>query len=91
MAQKGMGGVFTGADRGFPMTRGGVAHGLREGQVGEASVLGVVGSTHGGPACDACRFLMDRLKDGVPIWKREKLRDGQGERWIGELPKRGPA
>jgi molybdopterin synthase catalytic subunit len=51
----------------------------------------VVASAHRGPAFDACRFLMDRLKNEVPIWKREKLRDGDGERWIGDLPKPGGA
>ena len=49
----------------------------------------VVASAHRGPAFDACRFLMDRLKNEVPIWKREKLKDGDGERWIGDLPKPG--
>ncbi len=91
MAQKVMCGLFEEAVKRFPITRARVAHRLGEVPVGEASVLVVVASPHRGPAFDACRFLMDRLKDEVPIWKREKLRDGQGERWIGELPKRGPA
>ena len=87
MAQKVMCGLFEEAVKRFPITRARVAHRLGEVPVGEASVLVVVASPHRGPAFDACRFLMDRLKDEVPIWKREKLRDGDGERWIGELPK----
>ena len=89
MAQKVMCGLFEEAVKRFPITRARVAHRLGEVPVGEASVVVVVASPHRGPAFDACRFLMDRLKDEVPIWKREKLRDGAGERWIGDLPKFG--
>jgi molybdopterin synthase catalytic subunit len=91
MAQRVMCGLFEEAVKRFPITRARVAHRLGEVPVGEASVVVVVASPHRGPAFDACRFLMDRLKDEVPIWKREKLRDGDGERWIGDLPKRGGA
>ena len=89
MAQKVMCGLFEAAVKRFPITRARVAHRLGEVPVGEASVVVVVASPHRGPAFEVCRFLMDRLKDEVPIWKREKLRDGAGERWIGDLPKRG--
>lgn len=91
MAQRVMCGLFEEAIKRFPITRARVVHRLGEVPVGEASVVVVVASPHRGPAFDACRFLMDRLKDEVPIWKREKLRDGQGERWIGDLPKPGGA
>lgn len=89
MAQRVMCGLFEEAVKRFPITRARVVHRLGEVPVGEASVVVVVASPHRGPAFDACRFLMDRLKDEVPIWKREKLRDGEGERWIGDLPKPG--
>ncbi|MFK7741257.1 MAG: molybdenum cofactor biosynthesis protein MoaE [Planctomycetota bacterium] len=89
MAQRVMCGLFEEAIRRFPITRARVVHRLGEVPVGEATVVVVVASPHRGPAFDACRFLMDRLKDEVPIWKREKLVDGEGERWVGELPKSG--
>ena len=89
MAQRVMCGLFEEAVKRFPITRASVVHRLGEVPVGETSVLVVVASPHRGPAFDACRFLMDRLKNEVPIWKREKLRDGSGERWIGDLPKPG--
>ncbi|MFT4839823.1 MAG: molybdopterin converting factor subunit 1 [Planctomycetota bacterium] len=91
MAQRVMCGLFEEAVKRFPITRARVVHRLGEVPVGEASVVVVVASAHRGPAFDACRFLMDRLKNEVPIWKREKLRDGDGERWIGDLPKPGGA
>lgn len=91
MAQRVMCELFEEAVKRFPITRARVVHRLGEVPVGEASVVVVVASAHRGPAFDACRFLMDRLKNEVPIWKREKLKDGDGERWIGDLPKPGGA
>lgn len=87
MAQATMAAIFAAARAKFPFTRARVAHRLGEVPVGEASVVVVVSSPHRGDAFDACRYLMDRLKHEVPIWKRERLRDGAGERWIGDLPR----
>jgi molybdopterin synthase catalytic subunit len=89
MAQKVMGAIFEAAVKRFPITRARVVHRLGEVPVGEASVLVVVAAPHREPAFDACRFLMDRLKNEVPIFKRERLRDGGAERWVGELPRGG--
>lgn len=89
MAQRVMCTLFEEAVKRFPITRARVVHRLGEVPVGAASVVVVVASAHRGPAFDACRFLMDRLKSEVPIWKREKLRDSAGERWVGDLPKPG--
>jgi molybdopterin synthase catalytic subunit len=64
-----------------------VVHRLGEVPIGEASVLVVVASEHRGPAFEACRFLMDRLKAEVPIFKQERLAAPDGAtRWVGELP-----
>ena len=87
MAQRVMCTLFEEAVKRFPITRARVVHRLGEVPVGEASVVVVVASPHRGPAFDACRFLMDRLKNEVPIWKHERLRDGAGARWVGDLPK----
>ncbi|MFY9342988.1 MAG: molybdenum cofactor biosynthesis protein MoaE [Planctomycetota bacterium] len=90
MAQAVMAKLFAETAQRFPGTRARVAHRLGEVAIGEASVVVVVSSAHRGPAFDACRFLMDRLKHEVPIWKLERLRAGGGERWVGELPRPGP-
>jgi len=86
MANKVMCGLFEETIQRFPITRARVAHRLGEVPVGEASVVVVVASPHRGPAFDACRYLMDRVKHEVPIWKCERLRSGDGARWVGELP-----
>lgn len=87
MAQKVMGQIFEQAVKSFPITRARVLHRLGEVPVGETSVLVVVAAEHRAAAFEACRFLIDRLKDQVPIWKRERLAGGEGERWIGDLPR----
>jgi molybdopterin synthase catalytic subunit len=87
MANKVMCTLFEEAVKRFPITRARVVHRLGEVPIGEASVVVVVAAPHRGPAFDACRFLMDRLKNEVPIWKLEQLRDGNGVRWVGDLPR----
>jgi molybdopterin synthase catalytic subunit len=49
--------------------------------VGEASVGIAVSSGHRPEAFAACHWLIDRLKEIVPIWKREHFRGGTI--WIG--------
>ena len=46
---------------------------------GEASVVVAVSSAHRDEAFRACRYLIDRLKEVVPIWKREYFADGTVE------------
>ena len=89
MAQKVMCALFEEAIKRFPITRARVVHRLGDVPVGHTSVLVVVASPHRGPAFDACRFLVDRLKNEVPIWKLEQLRDGDTVRWVGDLPRPG--
>ncbi len=47
--------------------------------IGEASVVIAVSAAHRDEAFQACRFLIDRLKEVVPIWKREFFADGTVE------------
>lgn len=48
---------------------------------GQASVGVAVAGGHRGPAFDAIRWIMDELKRRVPLWKKERYRDGE-ERWL---------
>ena len=67
----------------------GIAHRLGRIEIGESSVVIVVTSAHRGVAFEACRFAIDRLKQIVPIWKKEFFEDGavwvQGEAWPDEI------
>jgi MoaE-MoaD fusion protein len=49
--------------------------------VGEASVIISVASPHRDAAFEACRYAIERIKEIVPIWKKEHYNDG--EAWIG--------
>lgn len=50
--------------------------------VAEASVVVGVATAHRAEAFEACRWLIDTLKERVPIWKRERYADGSTE-WVG--------
>jgi len=49
--------------------------------VGEASVVISVASAHRDAAFDACRYAIERIKEIVPIWKKEHYADGAA--WLG--------
>lgn len=49
--------------------------------IGETSVLIAVATAHRSEAFEACRFLIDALKERVPIWKKEHYTDGAAE-WV---------
>jgi molybdopterin synthase catalytic subunit/molybdopterin converting factor small subunit len=50
-------------------------------EIGEASVVIAVSAPHRQDALAACREAIDRLKETVPLWKKE-IYEGGGE-WIG--------
>jgi len=58
-------------------------------EIGETSVAIAVAAAHRAEAFDACRFAIDRLKEVVPIWKKEYF-DG-GEIWVGCQTSNPPA
>ena len=58
-----------------------VAHRVGRLEIGEASIIIVVATPHRGEAFEACRYIIDTLKNTVPIWKKEVAIDG--EEWIG--------
>jgi molybdopterin synthase catalytic subunit len=69
------------ARRRWPITKIAIVHRIGVVPIGEASVVIAVSSAHRVAAFEACHFAIDRLKEVVPIWKKEHF-DG-GEVWIG--------
>ena len=53
-----------------------IAHRLGRLTIGEASVVIAVASPHRGEAFEACHWAIDRLKETVPVWKKEVAQDG---------------
>jgi MoaE-MoaD fusion protein len=60
----------------FPIDRMGMIHRVGRLEIGETSVAIVVTSAHRRAAFEACRSAIDRLKQTVPIWKKEFFEDG---------------
>ncbi|MBX7219811.1 MAG: molybdenum cofactor biosynthesis protein MoaE [Blastocatellia bacterium] len=84
MALKTMRQVAEEAKAAWEIDRLAIVHRLGRIEIGGASVVIVVTSPHRKAAFDACRFAIDRLKQIVPIWKREFFEDG--DVWVdGEI------
>jgi molybdopterin synthase catalytic subunit len=66
-----------------------VAHRTGRVDIGQTSMVLAVGAPHRRPAFEAALYFVDRLKEVVPIWKKEHFQGG--EVWIGETPGGGHA
>lgn len=64
-----------------PHARVAILHRFGRLSIGEASVVIAVGSPHREEAFDGCRHIIERLKQDVPIWKKEQRTDGT--HWVG--------
>jgi len=68
-------------DAEWPGARCAISHRLGRVEVGEASVVIAVSAPHRDSCYDASRYAIERLKQIVPIWKKESWDDGS--EWIG--------
>ena len=57
-----------------------ITHRIGRLEIGEASVVIAVSSAHRKDALEACQFAIERLKQRVPVWKKEFWEGG--EVWI---------
>lgn len=53
-------------------------------EVGDIPVIICISAAHRGAAFDACRYIIDTLKQTVPIWKKEIFENG--EVWVAAHP-----
>lgn len=58
-----------------------IVHRVGRLEIGEASVAIAVSASHRREAFEACHFAIDRLKETIPVWKKEHFEDG--EVWVG--------
>jgi MoaE-MoaD fusion protein len=65
----------------WPVGRVAIIHRVGRLGIGEASVAIAIGSPHRAEALQACAYAIERLKQMVPIWKKEVWADGA--EWIG--------
>jgi molybdopterin synthase catalytic subunit len=81
MAINKMGELESEARRRWPVVELALVHRVGKLDLGEVSVVVAVSCPHRDQAFDACRWLIDTLKEVVPIWKRENWADGS-EEWV---------
>jgi molybdopterin synthase catalytic subunit len=65
----------------WPLRRVAILHRTGDLAVGEASVVVACSAPHRAEAFEACRHGIERLKEDVPIWKKEGLVSGDAQ-WV---------
>ena len=80
LAVKAMDRIVQEARAAWPSARIALHHRVGRLEIGEASIIIVAVSPHRGDAFAACRYAIERVKQIVPIWKREHF-DG-GDVWL---------
>lgn len=68
--------IATEAEGRWPGTSVAIVHRTGTVPIGEAAVAIVVGAAHRAEAYDANRFVIEAIKERLPIWKRERFTDG---------------
>ncbi|RFZ94096.1 molybdenum cofactor biosynthesis protein MoaE [Mucilaginibacter conchicola] len=68
----------------FPVEKVLIHHRTGTLQIGDIPVIIAVAAAHRDAAFSACRYIIDTLKQTVPIWKKEYFEDG--EVWVGATP-----
>jgi molybdopterin synthase catalytic subunit len=65
----------------WPVRRVAILHRTGDLTIGEMSVVVACSAPHRAEAFDACRHGIERLKQDVPIWKKEALVSGESQ-WV---------
>lgn len=81
MAEKEMDAIVREIAARYPDVALAVVHRLGQLVVGDSSIAIVASSPHRAESFEACRMMIDRIKETVPIWKKE--RGPGGEEWVG--------
>ncbi len=81
MASKKLDEIEAEARRRWPIIEASIVHRVGHLDLGEISVVVAVSCPHRHESFEACRWLIDTLKDVVPIWKKEVWADGR-EEWV---------
>jgi molybdopterin synthase catalytic subunit len=81
MAEKKLAELEAEARRRWPLVGCQIVHRLGHLELGEASIAIAVSSPHRAVAFQAGQWLIDTIKEVVPIWKQEHWADGTSE-WV---------
>jgi len=81
MAQRVLDELEAEARRRWPLVQCAIVHRLGQLTVGQTSVAIAASAAHREPAFEAARWLIDQIKQRVPIWKKEHRSDGTSQ-WV---------
>ncbi len=81
MAKKELHELIDQAHARWPIVKASLVHRLGEVGLGEVSIAVAVSCQHRSDAFESAQWMMDRLKEVVPIWKKECWADGTTE-WV---------
>lgn len=81
MAVRKIGQIIDEAKSKWSLQKAAVVHRVGHLELGEAAVGVAVSSPHRAECFDASCYIMDRIKQDVPIWKKENWADGSAE-WV---------
>jgi len=81
MAREKLAQLETEARRRWPLVGCAIVHRVGRLEIGEASVAVAVSTAHRQAAFEAGKWLIDTLKEVVPIWKKENWTDGESQ-WV---------
>ena len=82
MAEKKMLEILLEAKRKWNISKGYVSHRIGTLYIGDVSMILCISSKHRKEAFEASQYFIDKLKEIVPIWKKEYFTDGY--EWIGQ-------
>lgn len=81
MAEKKLAEIEADVRKRWPVGDIALVHRLGHLELAEVSVAVAVSCPHRAQAFEACRYAIDRVKEIVPIWKKEHWADGSTE-WV---------
>ena len=81
MAEKKMADIAAEVQAKFAVGDVAMVHRIGRLEIGESSILIAVAAPHRQPAFEACAYAMDRVKQDVPVWKKEFFADGESH-WV---------
>ena len=84
MAVSEFGKIVDQARKNWPIHKTAILHAVGKKKIGELAVVIAVSAAHRDAAFMACRYIIDTLKQTVPIWKKEIFEDG--EVWVNAHP-----
>jgi molybdopterin synthase catalytic subunit len=84
VALKELEGIAADATKKFGLLSVDIVHRVGRLKVGENILVTVVGAGHRKEAYEGSRYVIERIKAGVPIWKKELRK--KGDRWVSADP-----